>query len=506
LLKIFKKNQIQISFQREIGDRSLLPTLKCIYQLLPIPRHSVDVIVCDSYGFQPQKNAKGISSTGTTCPDAVHRKGLQIVGKEKLSPWEVIEGYNKENVGLKWSWFQAVKVDMQPETIIQQLTRMLPHDHYKAFKRPPMPGENRPDPFLESLQVHYVRMSDAPEAVAATTAAAVTTVEKAEVKKEKVICASNSIRKELTERNQSPRTTKSGTTRRKSTRGSRKSSRSTLTSSVASNVFPGRSVNYAQLTAAGNSMPFGYSTQPLPMNPSLPPTNPYGNQMWPVGMQNPQSQMVLQAPPQMTQYHPRGYAGVMDQTAQSGKQAISAMIRGRHPSGSNPQTMMMQNTPGGMMVATPQNYQQTLEPYNTSMQQVNMQMDPHRQQMVQENLMEQQLRPPLNRTISGGAAGQHMQQLPPPSHNMSSNMPPPGYNNYQGNAVGQLHLSPRNGYAPPQPQSFSQSPHFNGQFYQNGAPQQVVSRPQPEIVVQGMRSASELLFISCRKLIGRAPS
>lgn len=80
---------------------------------------------------------------------------MQVTGKERISPWDLIEGYRGDNCGPKWSLFQAVKVDLQPDTVTNQLNRLVPHDHYHNFKRPPLPGENRSDLYLEPLPIQY---------------------------------------------------------------------------------------------------------------------------------------------------------------------------------------------------------------------------------------------------------------------------------------------------------------------------------------------------------------
>ena len=80
-----------------------------------------------------------------------------MVGKERISPWDLIEGYRNE-VSTKWSMFQAIKIDFQPETIVQQLTKLMSHDHHQNFRRPLLPGDDRTlDHFLAPLQVQ-VRM------------------------------------------------------------------------------------------------------------------------------------------------------------------------------------------------------------------------------------------------------------------------------------------------------------------------------------------------------------
>ncbi|KRX88671.1 Mediator of RNA polymerase II transcription subunit 12-like protein [Trichinella pseudospiralis] len=213
---------------KEIGDRQM-PSLRCVYQLLPIPRQMVDIIVCDEYGSQPQKGSRG----GFSSSEVTQRKGLQIIGKEKLNPWEIIEGYNRENIGLKWSWFQGIRLDYQPETLFEQMMRMLPHDHHHAFNRPPMPGEPRSDPFLETLQVHYVPCTNE------TSDSDKLTTERLK-SNGSVAISGGTLISEFSDQVQSPRTTKARV--RKSTRGRKSSSRVAVSSNVALSSVPVRRI------------------------------------------------------------------------------------------------------------------------------------------------------------------------------------------------------------------------------------------------------------------------
>ncbi|KRX61890.1 Mediator of RNA polymerase II transcription subunit 12-like protein [Trichinella sp. T9] len=474
-------NNVIKKLKKEIGDRQV-PSLRCVHQLLPIPRQMVDIIVCDEYGSQPQKGSRG----GFSSSEVTQRKGLQIIGKEKLNPWEIIEGYNRENIGLKWSWFQGIRLDYQPETLFEQMMRMLPHDHHHAFNRPPMPGEPRSDPFLETLQVHYLPCTNE------TSDSDKLTTERLK-SNGPVAISGGTLVSEFSDQVQSPRTTKARA--RKSTRGRKTSSRVTVSSNVALSSVPVRIIIVALLFIFHHFAWFLFFFQPMVQNRQLgigQPTltahygyypqqvamtggpsgavPPYGQgQMWSIG--NVQSASTAVPP---TQYQSRNFTGAQMTPVQSssGKQAISAMIRGRRPSGSGGQQMMTTAHIQAAPLATGQPYHQQqlhsigqVDPMVAPMHQVQMQMDA-RQQLMQESMMEQQqIRTPGPRSM---ATQQHC--LPQVNSAASQPVMHGNYSNYPGqHGGGRMQMtSGRNQYAAQQPAQppFNCSPNYNAQFYQ----------------------------------------
>ncbi|KAL1230178.1 Mediator of RNA polymerase II transcription subunit 12-like protein [Trichinella pseudospiralis] len=467
-------NNVIKKLKKEIGDRQM-PSLRCVYQLLPIPRQMVDIIVCDEYGSQPQKGSRG----GFSSSEVTQRKGLQIIGKEKLNPWEIIEGYNRENIGLKWSWFQGIRLDYQPETLFEQMMRMLPHDHHHAFNRPPMPGEPRSDPFLETLQVHYVPCTNE------TSDSDKLTTERLK-SNGSVAISGGTLISEFSDQVQSPRTTKARV--RKSTRGRKSSSRVAVSSNVALSSVPPmvqtRQLSIGQPTITAH---YGYFPQQVAMTggPSG-AVPPYGQgQMWSIG--NVQSASTAVPP---TQYQSRNFTGAQMAPMQSssGKQAISAMIRGRRPSGSGSQQMMSAAHIQAAPLAAGQPYHQQqlhsigqVDPMVAPMHQVQMQMDA-RQQLMQETMMEQQMRTPGPRSM---ATQQHCM----PQVNSAASQPVMhgNYSNYPGqqHAAGRMQMtSGRSQYAaqPAQP-PFNCSPNYNAQFYQAQNAGQM-RMPQTDVIGQ----------------------
>ncbi|KFD72362.1 hypothetical protein M514_01715 [Trichuris suis] len=475
-------NNVIKKLKKELGDR-YFPSMKYVYQLLPIPRHTMDVIVCDAYGSQPQKSSKSGSSSSLVTfasNDVVQRKGLQIVSKEKLNPWEIIEGYSRENNGLRWSWFQGVKLDIQPETLLQQMMRMLPHDHHNALNRPPMPGELRSNPFLEALQVHYnpsssdtAGMDKLPSAKTSVSGIA-------------------GLSQEFSGQIQTPRTTK-GRAKKASTRG-RKSSRTAAAAAAAaaaagmnSPMVVGRpmSVSQMQVNAVG---PYGYYPQQMPVG-SAPSMSGYGGaQMWPMNMPANNNPMVAPVGQSMGSYQTRSFPNTPMQSmpSSSGKQAISAMIRGRQPSGSGGQQMVMAGATsthvGGPMPPSHGYLPQSMSSmsndagYNPSLQHMQMQMDTQRQQqMMQESMMEQQVRPALQRTM---VVQQQAAQHPMTPQMAQAGGSYAGYSTFSNNVTNRMPISgpqQRDNYA--QVQNFAATANYGNQYYQqqnNGGPVRMV--------------------------------
>lgn len=55
-------------------------------------------------------------------------QGLQITGKQRISAWELMEGY-KNPSPLSWAWFGAVRIERKPLRYEQDFRRLLHHTH-----------------------------------------------------------------------------------------------------------------------------------------------------------------------------------------------------------------------------------------------------------------------------------------------------------------------------------------------------------------------------------------
>ena len=69
-------------------------------------------------------------------------QGFQVKGRQKISPWELIEGY-KNPAPMAFSWFGAVRIERKPLPYQTDLARSAHHNFVK--KRPLSYYINPPD-------------------------------------------------------------------------------------------------------------------------------------------------------------------------------------------------------------------------------------------------------------------------------------------------------------------------------------------------------------------------
>lgn len=55
-------------------------------------------------------------------------QGLQITGKQRISAWDLMEGY-KNPSPLSWAWFGAVRIERKPLKYEEDFRRLLHHTH-----------------------------------------------------------------------------------------------------------------------------------------------------------------------------------------------------------------------------------------------------------------------------------------------------------------------------------------------------------------------------------------
>ena len=127
--------------KKEVGDRQS-QSIRYIRQLLPIPKQAEEVVVTEQYGLIP--DGKGTKTRGFNCDK---KQGLQVAEKQKVSPWDLLEGH-KNPAPLSWHWFQAVKTERKPlkyEESFQNMKYMKntmekPSSYY--LSDPPLPDED----------------------------------------------------------------------------------------------------------------------------------------------------------------------------------------------------------------------------------------------------------------------------------------------------------------------------------------------------------------------------
>ncbi|XP_034328936.1 mediator of RNA polymerase II transcription subunit 12-like protein isoform X5 [Magallana gigas] len=106
--------------RKELGDKQS-DSIDKIRQLLPIPKRFFEVMSCEAHGTQ-------MDSKGNKYDGFGKKEGFQVAKKEKISPWEVIEGY-KNPPPLSWHLFGAVKQEKKPLKYEDQHRILLFHTH-----------------------------------------------------------------------------------------------------------------------------------------------------------------------------------------------------------------------------------------------------------------------------------------------------------------------------------------------------------------------------------------
>lgn len=113
-----------------------------VRQLLPLGKQQLDVIACQPVGTLTDNKGNKIAF------DSIDKKqGLQISEKQKVAPWEVLEGH-KNPAPISWSWFGAVRVERKP-LWYQDTHRLLKYHTHNLTKpasyyldAPPLPPED----------------------------------------------------------------------------------------------------------------------------------------------------------------------------------------------------------------------------------------------------------------------------------------------------------------------------------------------------------------------------
>ena len=80
--------------KKEVGDKAS-PSMKYLRQMLPLPKLMTEVIVTEPFGLET--NEKGAKVKGFNCDK---KPGMQVSEKQKISPWDILEGKFKRNTGI----------------------------------------------------------------------------------------------------------------------------------------------------------------------------------------------------------------------------------------------------------------------------------------------------------------------------------------------------------------------------------------------------------------------
>ncbi|MBZ3878408.1 Mediator of RNA polymerase II transcription subunit 12-like protein [Sciurus carolinensis] len=111
--------------KKELGDKRS-ESIDKVRQLLPLPKQTCDVITCEPMGSLI--DTKGNKIAGFDSIDKKQARGLQVSTKQKVSPWDLLEG-QKNPAPLSWAWFGTVRVDRKVTKYEEQHHLLLYHTH-----------------------------------------------------------------------------------------------------------------------------------------------------------------------------------------------------------------------------------------------------------------------------------------------------------------------------------------------------------------------------------------
>ncbi|XP_027199092.2 mediator of RNA polymerase II transcription subunit 12-like protein [Dermatophagoides pteronyssinus] len=144
--EIKKLNQNLIrKLKKELNVERVGVGVRMARQLLPLVKYQSEVIACEAMGSLV--DTKGNKIAGF---DSIDKKqGFQASGKQKLSPWDLIEGV-KNYVPISWTWFGAIKMERKPLRLEENFCLLARHDHDMCkpisyyIESPPIPPEDEP--------------------------------------------------------------------------------------------------------------------------------------------------------------------------------------------------------------------------------------------------------------------------------------------------------------------------------------------------------------------------
>lgn len=144
-----KKQQQNLikKLKKELNNERNGEGLRMVKKLLPLAKLQTEVIACEPMGSLV--DTKGNKIAGF---DSIDKKqGLQVSEKQRLSPWELLEGH-KNPAPLSWTWFGALKIERKPMRTEENFVLMARHNHSIRkptsfyLEAPPLPPEDEPAP------------------------------------------------------------------------------------------------------------------------------------------------------------------------------------------------------------------------------------------------------------------------------------------------------------------------------------------------------------------------
>ncbi|ELT92763.1 hypothetical protein CAPTEDRAFT_163894 [Capitella teleta] len=121
--------QLIRKLKKELGEKHSASIDQC-RQLLPLPKLLSEVLQCEPFESDSESNRhKGTANYH----DRRAEEGLKICNKQKVSPWEMIEGM-KSLTPFSLAWFGAVRLERQPVSFEDEHHRLMYHSHH--LKKP----------------------------------------------------------------------------------------------------------------------------------------------------------------------------------------------------------------------------------------------------------------------------------------------------------------------------------------------------------------------------------
>lgn len=133
--------------KKELNIERVSVGIRMAKQLLPMAKLQTEVIACEPMGSLV--DTKGNKIAGF---DSIDKKqGLQVAEKQKLSPWDLLEG-SKNPAPLSWTWFGAIRIERKPMRTEENFYLLARHNHSIRkstsyyIEPPPLPPEDEPAP------------------------------------------------------------------------------------------------------------------------------------------------------------------------------------------------------------------------------------------------------------------------------------------------------------------------------------------------------------------------
>ncbi|XP_076043982.1 mediator complex subunit kohtalo isoform X2 [Oratosquilla oratoria] len=149
--------------KKEIGERSSV-TLRLVRQLIPLPKVQAEVITLEPWGSVTDTKGNRLQEF-----DKDKKHGLQAAEKQKLSPWDLLDGH-RNPAPLSWAWFGATRLERKPLKYEEAHRLLRFHEHSMSkplsyyLEPPPLPPEDlEPVPDKQVAEIFIKEEVKAPD-------------------------------------------------------------------------------------------------------------------------------------------------------------------------------------------------------------------------------------------------------------------------------------------------------------------------------------------------------